>query len=89
MSQYLVVARHTPEQCLQNLDAVMSKSKEELARWEWGCNSGDHTGYYRTSASSEAEALRYVTENLRSQARAVKLEKFTPEQIMSYHAMKK
>jgi hypothetical protein len=89
MSQYLVIARHTPEQCLQSLDAVRAKSKEELARWEWGCNSGDHTGYLRTSASSEAEALRYVTENLRSQARVVKLEKFTPDQIESYHAMKK
>jgi hypothetical protein len=91
MTNYLVISRHTPEQCLQSLDTISSRpnAKEDLPKWEWGCNSGEHTGYLTVSAANEAEALRHVPDNLRAQARAVKVEKYTVEQIRSFHTVKK
>ena len=61
-AQYLVISPHTPEQCLAALDAVeaMPNGVQELARWEWGCKSGDHTGYLVISASSADDALKHV-----------------------------
>jgi hypothetical protein len=91
MSQYLVIAPHTPDQCLATLDAVkaMPNGTAALAKWEWGCMSGDHTGYLIVSAASPEEALRNVPETERGQARAVKLNRFTPAEIKSFHEMKK
>jgi hypothetical protein len=86
-----VISPHTQEQCLATLDAVnaMPKGKDELAKWEWGCMGGDHTGYLMVSAGSAEEALKHVPEAERGDARAIALNKFTPEQIKSFHEMKK
>jgi hypothetical protein len=91
MTRYLLISPHTPEQCLGTLDAVeaMPGGKAELAKWEWGCMSGDHTGYRIVTASSADEALKLVPEDVRSQAKAVKLNTFTAAQIQSFHETKK
>ena len=41
---YLIESPHTKEECLQALDDVLARGPEFLARFEWGCMSGDHTG---------------------------------------------
>jgi hypothetical protein len=84
--RYLVSASHTPEQCLAALDAFAAQGKEPLARFDWGCMSGDHTGYALVEASSAEAALAAVPANQRAQAKAIKLDKFTIEQIKSLHA---
>jgi hypothetical protein len=50
--------------------------------------SGDHTGYVIVEAGSESEARENVPSFLRGKARIVKVDKFTPEQIKSFHQMK-
>lgn len=91
MSEFIVISPHTADQCLQALDATlaMPNGEAELARWDWGCLSGDHTGYLIVHAASADEALKHVPEAMRAQAKAVKLNKFTPEQIKSAHEVKK
>lgn len=88
MSSYLVVSPHTPEECLAALDGVAAAGKDDLNNWYWGCMVGDHTGYEIVKAASEADALKNVPESLRTKARAMKLNKFTAEQIASMHEMK-
>lgn len=91
VTTYLVIAPHTPETCLATLDAVKAEAhgSAELAKWEWGCMSGDHTGYLIVTAASPDDALKHVPEMERAQARAVALNKFTPEQIKVFHEAKK
>jgi hypothetical protein len=84
-AQYLVISRHTPEQCLQALDDISAEGSDVLAKFEWGCMAGDHTGYALVQAGSEAEALNIVPASIRSEARAIKVVKFTPEQIKAFH----
>lgn len=86
-STYLIISPHTVEQCLATLDGVMAMPEGDamLAKWEWGCMSGDHTGYMMMTVKSEEEALAMVPEAVREQAKAIKLNKFTADQIKKIH----
>lgn len=84
-STYLVVSPHTAEECLAALDGIVARGKGALDNWYWGCMTGDHTGYEIVKAESEANALTVVPENMRDKARALKLNKFTEEQVASIH----
>ncbi len=88
MEKYLVESKHTQEECLRALDEVLAKGSDVLNRMEWGCMAGDHTGYSIVDARSESDALQIVPSFLRGKARAVKLNKFTPDQIRSFHQKK-
>ena len=86
--KYLLVAPHTAEQCLAALDDINQNGKGVLKKMEWGCMAGDHTGYLTVEAADEKAALATLPEKTRTGARAVKLVKFSPEQIRRFHAGK-
>jgi len=83
--RYLVIMPHTAEQCLKALDDMEAASSQLLAKTDWGCMAGDHTGYLVVHAASEQAALGMIPASERAQAKAIKLNKFTPEQIKSFH----
>ncbi len=85
MERYHVESPHTPQECLRALDEILGKGSGVLAKYEWGCMSGDHTGYATLDARSESEAKEIIPEFLRGKARVVKLSKFTQEQIREFH----
>jgi hypothetical protein len=85
MSTYLVISPHTMEECLASLDGIVATGEGALDNWYWGCAAGDHTGYLIVEAESEAAALAAVPENIREKARAMKLNKFTEEQVATFH----
>jgi hypothetical protein len=85
---YLIVSPHTPEECLKTLDSYVGKDQKTLAKMDWGCMAGDHTGYLKVSAESEQAALAFLPEAQRASAKVVPLNKFTPDQIKSFHAKK-
>ena len=84
-SRYLVIAPHTAEQCLAVLDDIKDHDASLLKKIDWGCAAGDHTGYLAVEADSEAAALQSLPEKSRAGARAVKLVKFSAEQIKQFH----
>lgn len=85
MARYIIASPHTAEECLRALDEVLDRGPRLLANYEWGCMAGDHTGYLVTEASSESEAQSEIPAFVRSKARIVQLNKFTPEEIASFH----
>ena len=85
MDRYFVALPHTPEECLRALDEILEKGPGVLAEYEWGCMSGDHTGYAIVEARSESEVKATIPASLGGKARVVKLTKFTPEQIREFH----
>ncbi len=82
---YFVTTTHTPEQCLAALDEMAAKNKKLLSSVEWGCKSGDHTGYVFVQAADEKEALAKLPEVNRASAKAVMVTKFTPEDLKKIH----
>jgi len=86
MSLYLVEVPHTTESCLAALDGTKDLGINKLNQYEWGCMVGDHTGYVMVEAKSVDDVLKdWVPESQRSDAKVIKLNKFTAEQIASYH----
>ena len=83
--QYLIISSHTPEKCLADLDAVLAEKPQLLDSIEWGCKSGDHTGYLIVNADSETAARELLPTSMQKDARVIKLNKFTAEEIRSYH----
>ena len=83
-SEFLIISPHTPEECMTALE--QAETLGSLSKFEWGCKGGDHTAYAFVQAASAEDALKLVPENVRAQARAVKVNKFTPAEIKSMHA---
>ena len=82
---YLIMSPHTKETCLKDLDAVMTETPQLLDRFEWGCMAGDHTGYLIVEAKSEEAARDMLPMSLRKDAKVIPLNKFTADQIRSFH----
>ena len=88
MEQFMVVEKHTPKDCLKMLDAVETKGGMGLLdKFEWGCKSGDHTGYALVDASSEA-AVREMLPASMKDVRIIKVTRFTPAEVKSLHEKK-
>jgi hypothetical protein len=85
MERYFIESPHTPQECLRALDEILEKGPGNLAKYEWGCMAGDHTGYAIVEARSESEVKETIPAFLGGKARVVKLNKFTPEQIRDFH----
>ncbi|HOC42730.1 MAG TPA: hypothetical protein PKJ99_06885 [Thermoanaerobaculales bacterium] len=83
--RWMIVTSHTPEKCLADLDAVMASKPEMLNRIEWGCKSGDHTGYVVVDASSEQAARQMLPAPMQATARVIRLNRFTADEIRAFH----
>ena len=86
-ARYMVMATHTPEECLKTLDDVSAKGSKMLSKFDWGCMSGDHSGYMVVEARDEAAVKGMLPASMKN-AKIVKLNKFTAEQIKGFHEKK-
>jgi len=85
MARYMVESPHTKEECLRALDEILAEGPAVLNKFDWGCQSGDHTGYALVDAEGEAEVRKMIPSFLRNKTKIIKVGKFTPEQIRSLH----
>jgi hypothetical protein len=85
---FMIETTHTPEECLRDLDMVVAETPKLLDKVEWGCGSGVHKGWLTVSVDNEAAARNMLPAGMRSRSNVVALNKFTVEQIRSYHTKK-
>jgi len=85
MSRYLVEVTHTPRECAWALKRLLEAGPEFLARFDWGCEDGEHVGWTILDAESKFAAQEIVPLVLRPKARIVQLNQFTPEQVEAFH----
>lgn len=88
MARYLIQASHTPAECLQGLDEVLSQGPNALARYDYGCAVGDHSNHMCSTiveANNEKAARNTLPSFIRGKAQIVEVGKFTPEQVRSFH----
>ena len=83
-SRFFVTESHTKEECLKALDDAKAVGTGFLNKCDWGCMAGDHTAYLILEGKDEA-AVRKSLPAAWSNANIVKLNKFTAEQIASFH----
>ena len=85
MARYLIESPHTPDECLTALDEVLDQGSDMLAKYDWGCMSGDHRGWAVVEAESDSGALEMVPSVVRGKAHVVPLNKFTAKDIAEAH----
>jgi hypothetical protein len=83
MDRYLVIAPHTHEECVKAIKVI--EAVGSVTRWDWGCKDGEHCGWVIVEAESRDEALLAVPAIERHNARAVKLTRFTLEEMKQLH----
>lgn len=83
MDRYLVSITHTIEDCIRALKTIEAVGM--ITHFDWGCKDGDHTGWVIIEAESKSQAMMVVPALLREKAHAVKLVKFSPEDVRSMH----
>jgi hypothetical protein len=84
-SVYFVQTSHTPEQCLNTLTEIKSKGDAFLSKFEFGCMSGNHTGYAFLEGTSEENVRMMLPKDAQATADIKKVGKFTSAQIEQLH----
>ena len=85
MARYLIESPHTGEECLTVLNWILAQGSMLLSKYDFCCMDEDHTGYVIIEAPSREDARRSIPPPIRNKAKIVELQKFTPEEIRSFH----
>jgi len=83
VARYLIETPHTDENCQRLVEEVYAIGF--LHNFEWGCDSGVHSGWAIIEAESEAEARLAVPPLVRAGARVVKLTKYEAADVKALH----
>ena len=83
MNRYLVESSHAADDC--NHAVELFTIHGHIYNFDWGCEAGVHSSWAIMEAENESQALSSVPSLLRSKARAVRLNKSTPEKIQEFH----
>jgi hypothetical protein len=81
MDKYLVVSEHTLEDCNRAIEHFREYHMNFITHFEWGCKDKDHHAYAMIEAESHAHAVMSVPPALRNKARAIKLVRFTGNEV--------
>jgi hypothetical protein len=83
MAKYLIEVPHEAEQmaCAKAVKVLMTTGSHFLTNADWGCSDGVHKGWITLDLGSKEEALSILPVAYRSQARIVKLNKFSMKEI--------
>jgi hypothetical protein len=90
MDRFLIEVAHPadPWGCAAVVEIFLRTGSHYLTHADWGCTDGDHRAWMIVEAESRDEARRIVPHPFRSEARVVKLNKFTLaelERLMGHH----
>lgn len=83
MERYLIESKHTASDCHHVVEQFIIHG--HIMNFDWGCQAGEHTAWAFIEAENEPQALLSVPPSLRSKARAIQLNKFTPQTVEEYH----
>lgn len=64
---------------------MKSKGDLYLSKFEFGCMSGDHTGYAFLTGTSEENVRQILPKDVQSNAKIQKVDKFNSAQIEKFH----
>lgn len=83
MARFLIEVPHEAkrEECARAVHYFLNTGSHFMTHADWGCLDGEHKGWITVEAESKDEARDMVPQNFRSQAKIVRLNKFTMEEI--------
>ncbi len=83
MSRFLIEVPHEAEMvaCARAVRLLLSTGSHFLTHAEFGCEDGEHTGWIIVDVDSKEEARAILPPVYRSQAKIIKLNRFTLEEL--------
>ncbi len=83
MARFLIEVPHEPERvaCARVVEIFLKTGSHFLTHADWGCLDGEHKAWVIADVASKEEARSILPPTLRSQAKIVKLNYFTLEEI--------
>jgi hypothetical protein len=78
MALYMVEVPHEEAHCRPSMHDMLDFGPEFLAKWDWGCDSGVHTGWAQIEAGSPEEARSMLPNAFRANARVIEINKAKP-----------
>jgi hypothetical protein len=90
MARFLIEVPHEAEviACAKVVQVFLTSGSHFLTHADWGCKDGDHRSWIIVDLDSHDEARALLPPAFRAQARIVKLNKFSIEEIddiLSHH----
>ncbi|MEE9594964.1 MAG: hypothetical protein V3V92_06140 [Candidatus Hydrothermarchaeales archaeon] len=85
MGGYFIESPHEKGNCRVALEEILAKNPDLPEKFDWGCMEGEHTGWIVLEAEDESDARSKLPDILKSDARIIKVNKFTPGQIRLFH----
>jgi len=91
LARYLIEVSHEADEkaCAVAIEILLRTGSHYLTNAEWGCMDGDHRGWIIVEADSREEARSVLPPLYRPQARIVKLNRFSLDEIdeiLRHHA---
>ena len=83
MDRFIIIAPHTLEGCTKTLQQI--EAMGYITHFDWGCKDGEHCGWAIIDAENAKQALLVVPSSDRHLAKAVKLTKFSPDDVRGAH----
>ena len=83
MARFLIEAPHDPERiaCARIVEIFLKSGSHFLTHADWGCLDGDHKAWIIAEVANKEEARSILPPAMQSQAKIVKLNYFTMEEI--------
>ncbi len=83
MPRFLIEVPHEPTKraCAQAIEVFLRSGSHFFTHADWGCHDGEHKGWIVVDIESREDARAIVPPAFRSQAKIVKLNAFTIEEI--------
>ncbi len=90
MTRFLIEVPHEadPVACTRAVHVFLKTGSHFLANADWGCTDGVHKAWIIVEVNTKEEAMRVLPADYRSQAKIIKLNKFTLdeiEELMAHH----
>ena len=87
MEQFLIEIPHAEQNCVELIRLL--RAQGDLGNFEWGCQSGVHTGWGLITADNEAEACLVVPPLMRRKARVVRVASFQVTTVVGWKRVKR
>ncbi len=90
MAKFLIEVPHEADKvsCLRAIQTFLHSGSHFLANADWGCADGEHKAWLMVEVPSREDAQSAVPANYRSEARIVRLDRYTLKQVedsLRYH----
>lgn len=83
MTKFLIEVPHEAERiaCARAVQLFLKTGSHFMTHAEWGCSDGEHKAWITVEAENKEEAQHFLPPDFRPQAKIVRLNKFTMEEI--------